>query len=95
METCREHLTARDRYESFHPRRCGRAIKADGLCGLHLAAKERAQAKLKADNDAAERDDALIRRAREAGIAVWKRYGRAHDFVISRDELVKLLDTRR
>ena len=67
VETCPEFVSdGNTRWPRYH--RCGRAVKEDGLCGIHLAAKRRVRANEKKRQDA-QSDSAKIRTRVEAFLA--------------------------
>lgn len=66
MTTCRVTLAARDRYESFSPRTCGRKAVKDGLCTMHLKVEEKRQARDAEFQAARERS---ARREEQANLA--------------------------
>ena len=52
--------------DTWHQRPCGRPVKRRGLCGIHAAADERAQANATARDAADRARDDQARRCREA-----------------------------
>jgi len=55
--TCTRKLTPKDRYESWHPRVCGRPLAEGSLfCKLHVRADEKAKGKDQEDRLAREGD---------------------------------------
>lgn len=75
-ETCQEYLSPRDRYDSWHPRRCGRPLFEDSdLCKLHTAARDRRLSKAAMERVVreadAEREAQGRDRARRLREAVW------------------------
>ena len=73
--TCAVHLTARDRYDSFHPRKCGRVAvgtaewwsKTVPVCKLHLAAAKRREQRDKAWEDERSEGERILKEAAVLG----------------------------
>ena len=63
---CRERVNRGDaRWSNFEP--CGRPVKDDGLCGLHLSVRRRRAERDAAGNARRQRDEELQREAERLG----------------------------
>ena len=76
-ETCKERVNRGDsRWSNFAE--CGRAVKKDGLCGIHLAARDRRAKKDESQREKERRGDQLRREANalsdHLGIAIEANY---------------------
>jgi hypothetical protein len=62
-EVCQERVSN----DSWHFHACGRKVKEDGLCGIHLGARKRRQVTDKRWEDEREADNQLVEKAKTVG----------------------------
>lgn len=68
QQTCQESVA----YGSgYHFRICNRPVKEEGLCGLHLAAKRRREARMAQADREWEEKKAQDARLKELGVRFW------------------------
>ena len=89
--TCKRSVSI----DSWHSRACGRPVKKDGLCGIHVAVVERRAVKRQAELDKRTRGKAAAAKlAAKIGMKVsYHGYNDENYFVVDTEAVYALLDS--